>query len=337
MLSRVAESIYWMARYVERAENLSRFIDVTLNVMLDQPGDDPGQWMPLVCATGDEAWFKEHYGDATQDNVIRFLTFDRKYPNSIISVLSAARENARSIRETISSEMWEQLNEFYHRVREAAFGDRPLESPPEFFQEVKRSSHLFNGIMNATMARDEGWHFANMGRLIERADKTSRILDVKYFILLPDVQDVGTPIDDLQWSAVLRSVSGFECYRKRFHGITPHRIVEFLVLDRSFPRAVQYCVGHADESLHEITGTPRGSFRNAAEQRLGQVRGELSYVHVDQIVSGGLHEFVDRLQTKLNRVHDAIDETFFTIRPVSGSQKQTQSQSAGAQWQTMSG
>jgi uncharacterized alpha-E superfamily protein len=336
MLSRVAEAIYWMARYIERAENLARFIDVTLNVMLDQPGDDPGQWLPLVRTTGDEEWFQEHYGEPTQENVIRFLTFERAYPNSIISVLSAARENARSIRETISSEMWEQLNEWYHVVRTAAKGDRPLESPSEFFHEVKRSSHLFNGLMNATMARDEGWHFANVGKLIERADKTSRILDVKYFILLPDVQDIGTPIDDLQWSAVLRSVSGFEIYRKRHHGITPHRIVEFLVLDRSFPRAIQYCVCHADESLHEITGTPHGTFRNLAEQRLGQLRGELSYIHVEQIVTGGLHEFIDRLQTKLNSVHDAIDQTFFALRPVAAAPElaQSQMQSVGIPWQT---
>ncbi|MEQ8788645.1 MAG: alpha-E domain-containing protein [Pirellulaceae bacterium] len=327
MLSRVAESIYWMARYVERAENLARFIDVTLNLMLDQPFGGDRQWEPLVFATGDEKFFNEHYGHADQETVIRFLTFDRDYPNSIVSALYAARENARSIRETISSEMWEQLNEFYHFVGDAANSDRPLESPSEFFRQVKQASHLFNGITDATLSHGTGWNFMNVGRLLERADKTSRILDVKYFTLLPNVNDVNTSIDDLQWSAVLRSVSGLEMYRKRFHGITVHRLVEFLVLDRTFPRAVQHCVWHADASLHEISGSAVGSFRNPAEQRMGQLKSELAYLRVDEIIDQGLHQFIDSLQTKLNSVGAAIHDTFFGLRPIESHTTQSQVQS----------
>lgn len=324
MLSRVAESIYWMARYVERAENLARFIDVTLNLILDQPESATPQWEPLVSATGDEQFFAEHYGKATSENVIQFLTFDRKYPHSIISALSAARENARTIREAISSEAWEQLNEFYHMVQAAANSGHGLESPTEFFPEVKRHSHLFNGTLDATMSHGTGWHFANMGRLLERADKTSRILDVKYFTLLPTVQDVGTTLDDLQWSAVLRSVSGFEMYRKRYHAITVHRVVEFLILDDEFPRAVHYCVAGADRSLHEIMGSPAGSYRNIPEQKLGRLWSDLAYTDVETIVNGGLHEFVDALQRKLNEIGDAVFETFFAMRPFELTQRQYQ-------------
>lgn len=325
MLSRVADSIFWMARYVERAENLARFIDVTLNLSLDQPDMVQQSWEALVLATGDGAFFAEHYGEFSQDAVVRFLAFDRKYPHSIISCLAIARENARSIREAISSEAWEQLNEFYHFVLAAEAGRGPQISLSDLFRSVKQYSHLFNGVIDATMTRDLGWHFANLGRLLERADKTGRILDVKYFTLLPDVADVGTTIDDLQWSAVLRSVSGFEMYRKRYHAITVHRVVGFLILDRAFPRAVHHCVIHADDSLHEVTGSPGGTYRNIAEQRLGRLRSDLAYTDVDAIVNGGMHQFIDSLQIQLNAVGEAVSEVFFDTPELQGESTQSQS------------
>lgn len=323
MLSRVADSIYWMARYVERAENLARFIDVTLNLILDQPREAGQPWAPLVNTTGDDAYFAERYGEATSEQVIHFLAFDRDYPNSILSSLAAARENARTMREAISSEAWEQLNEFYLFVRDAERNGSPS-NPLHFFTAVRHHSHLFHGVLDATMSHDEAWLFANLGRLIERADKTSRLLDVKYFTLLPRVQDVGTTLDDLQWSAVLRSVSGFEMYRKRYHAITVQRVVEFLILDRAFPRAVRFCITGADESLHAISGSPPGSYRNLAEQRLGRLRSDLDYADVQTIVRRGLHESIDALQTQLNAVGDAINETFFAIHPATQPQPQAQ-------------
>ncbi|MCA9105238.1 MAG: alpha-E domain-containing protein [Pirellulaceae bacterium] len=316
MLSRVADSIYWMARYVERAENLARFIDVTLNLILDQPHGTAQQWEPLISATGDEQEFSKRYPAATADHVIRFLAFDREYGSSIISSLSAARENARTVREAISSEAWEQLNEFYHFVRDGAGAGLRNDSPTEFFRSIKQQSHLFNGIVDATMSRDQGWNFANLGRLLERADKTSRILDVKYFTLLPKVQDVGTTIDDLQWSAVLRSVSGFEMFRKRYHTITVERVIEFLILDAKFPRAIRHCISNADISLHEISGSPMGAYRNIAEQRLGRLKAELAYADVRSIAQSGLHQFVDGLQSTLNEVGAGIHDTFFAMRPI---------------------
>jgi uncharacterized alpha-E superfamily protein len=327
MLSRVADSIYWMARFVERAENLARFIEVTLNTILDQPEGADQQWEPLVFATGDHQQFTKRYGQPTAENVIRFLVFDREYPNSIISSLVAARENARTVREAISSESWEQLNEFYHFVRDAVNKPQAPVELSDFFFELKKYSHLFNGILDASMSHNKGWHFANLGRLLERADKTSRILDVKYFTLLPHVQDVGTTIDDLQWSAVLRSVSGFEMYRKRYHGITIHRVVEFLTLDSSFPRAIRFCIDRADDSLHQIVGSPSGSYRNSAEQRLGRLKAELAYMDIDTIINQGMHEFIDGLQNKLNSIGEAVHETFFALRPVDAPARQSQSQS----------
>jgi uncharacterized alpha-E superfamily protein len=316
MLSRVANSIYWLSRYIERAENVARFVDVNLQMILDLPSGSAEQWGPLVIITGDDQAFAARYGSATRENVMQFLTFDSDNHNSILSCLRAARENARTVREAISSEMWEQVNTCYLMVNAAAAEGRVMESPYSFFSEVKKASHLFDGITDATMSHGEGWHFYRLGHLLERADKTSRLLDVKYFMLLPSASDVGTPLDDIQWAAVLRSASAFEMYRKRHGHIAPDRIVDFLLLDREFPRSVNYCVSWGDESLHAVSGTPVGMFRNSAEQHLGQLRAELSYTHIQQIIAKGLHEFVDALQEKLNLVDQSIYDSFFALRAV---------------------
>jgi uncharacterized alpha-E superfamily protein len=310
MLSRVADSIYWMSRYIERAENVARFIDVNLNLMLDLPVGSAQQWQPLVETTGDAREFARRCGAATQQNVIQFLTFDTENPNSILSCVRTARENARSVREIISSEMWEQVNEFYLMVNSAASVGITTD-PQELFASVKMSSHSFAGVTDATMTHGEGWHFCRLGRRLERADKTSRILDVKYFLLLPTAADVGTTFDDIQWAAVLRSASAFEMYRKCHGRISPARVAEFLLLDREFPRAINCCLMAARESVHAISGTPAGMFRNSVEQVLGELCSELAYAQVDDIIGSGLHEYLDRLQTRMNRVGNDIYKTFF--------------------------
>jgi len=310
LLSRVADSIYWMSRYIERAENVARFVEVNQNLMLDFPVESIGhQWRPLVATTGDQVQFAARYGEPSRENVLEFLTFDRRSANSIISCLSAARENARVTREIITSTMWEQLNTFYLLVHAAAADHRVL--PDDFFARVRAASHLFTGITDATMSHGEAWHFCRLGRQLERADKTTRILDLKYYFLLPALDEVGTPVDDLVWTAVLRSASALEMYRKRHGRIAPDGVVDFLVLDREFPRAVHHCLIAAEDSVHAIAGTPSGTFRNLAEQRLGQVRSELAYAAVEDIIAGGLHQFLDGLQAKLNSAGSAIRTVFF--------------------------
>ena len=227
MLSRVAAAIYWSARYVERAENVARFIDVNLNLMLDTPAHQRGNWQSLVMTTGDQAWFETHYGKATPEAVTRFLTFDPEYPNSILACVTKARENARTVREIISREMWQELNEFYLMVSQAA---RPKVSPEEFsefYARVKRAGIYFEGVTNATLSRGETWHFARLGRMLERADKTSRILDVKYFLLLPPGSGVGTTIDQLGWTALLNSASALQMYRQHHHLTSPATVAKF--------------------------------------------------------------------------------------------------------------
>lgn len=319
MLSRVADSIYWMCRYVERADNIARFIQANHLFNLDLPASAGNQWAPLVSITADDEFFRKKYGEGTKENVISFLVCDRDYPSSIISCVRNARENARSVRETLSSDVWEHLNRFYLFVKEAAgSGAESIADHPDSLAEVLAQAHLFFGSFERTISHGEAWHFGRLGELLERADKTSRILDVKYFHLLPSVRDVGGPLDESQWAAILRSVSGLEMYRRRYRRITPDKVVEFLVLDRTFPRTILFCIGQADAALRAISGTPQGSFRNAAEQGLGQLNAKLAYCNATQILGGGLHEFLDQTQSQLNDIGTGIYQAYFAVDPEAG-------------------
>ncbi|MEB3175791.1 MAG: alpha-E domain-containing protein [Cyanobacteriota bacterium] len=324
MLSRVADSIYWLNRYIERAENIARFVDVNLHLQLDLPRNIDQQWEPLVMTTGDLPFFRANYGEANQENVIRFLSFDPHYSNSILSCLQMARENARSVREIISSEMWEEVNQFYFFVKQAAAN--PPSNVPAFFAQMKLASHRFAGVMDATMSHNEGWHFGQMGRFQERADKTARILDVKYYYLLPSVKWVGTPLDQLEWIALLKSASAYEMYRKDQRRIIPSQVAEFLILNPEFPRSIYFCLGRFQQSLHAITGTPRGLWRNGAERALGQLYSEFSYLTIAEIIDQGLHEFLDQLQSRINGVGVKMAQTFFVNDPPVLSSGQSQSQ-----------
>lgn len=313
MLSRVANTLYWMNRYLERAENISRFIEVQWHLSLDQPDDFGQMWEPLVSVTGDLSLFYDRYEEASRENVINFLAFDQDYPNSILSCLNQTRENARTVREVITPEMWEQVNVFYHLVQDLARQpEQVFENPYAFCEEVQRRGLLFSGMSLDSTPHDEAWHFLRMGRRLERADKTSRILDVKYFVLLPSLEDVGGSVDEIQWSALLRATSGLGPYRRAHGRIRPSRVAEFLLQDRFFPRSVRHCLGMVQQSLHGISGSPLDAFSNRAEQLLAQVYNDLAFRGIDDIMTEGLHEFVDQLQIRLNAVDDAIHDVFFS-------------------------
>ena len=325
MLSRVADYVYWMNAYLERAENVARFIDTNLNLLLDLGESVEEQWQPLINTTGDFEAFAHKYGPATRESVFQFLIFDREDPNSILSCLRAARENARMIREIIPSVMWEEANRFYLLVRNLA-RQNSLDDACRILERVKRSVQVIIGISESAMSRGEAWHFAKMGRLLERADKTSRILDVKYFLLLPTAAEVVTPVDVIQWSSLLKSASALEMYRKARGRITPLAVAEFLILDRYFPRSMHYCLIEAETSLHAITGSALGTFENPAEQQLGRLRSEFDFVHVHDIIQEGLHEFVDRFQQRLSLVGQAMTDTFFAAHPAPGPRRQEAAQ-----------
>jgi uncharacterized alpha-E superfamily protein len=256
-----------MGRYLERAENVARFIDVSVAISLGEENTE-AQWAPLIFASGDDRYFKELYGAINRDNVLRFMIFEEKNFNSILSCLNRARENARTIRDILPNPMWEAINRFYLRVRDALLdASRIIESPRDFMERAKRMSHQVIGVTEATMSHGEAYSFGQLGRLLERADKTSRILDVKYFTLLPDISAVGSTIDIVQWSALLESTGALHMYRKRFGRIEPQKVAEFLILDRHFPRSFRFCVGEAEEALRGITESRPGQFTNRAGSR----------------------------------------------------------------------
>ncbi len=314
-----------MHRYMERAENVARFVDVSLHLSLDRAPHSE-QWGALVATTGDDLAFRERYGEPDREKVLAFLTFDKLNPSSVLSCLRQARENARSVREVISSEMWEQINKAYLMVSDAAHSRAVMEAPYDFYAAVKQAAHLFVGITYLTMTHNEAWHFGRLGRLLERADKTSRILDVKYFILLPAVSDIGTTYDETQWAALLKSASALEMYRKRHGHINPVNVVDFLLLERKFPRSILYCLTKAERSLHAITGAQEGAPQSAAERELGRLHAQFGYAVTREIIERGLHEYLDDFQGKLNTVGDAIFDTFFALAPLEPPISQSQVQ-----------
>ena len=351
MLSRVADAIYWASRYVERAENVARFIDVSLNLMLESSAHGERDWESLVHTTGDQEFFDKKYGKATPENVTQFLTFDDEYSSSILTSVSRARENARSVRDIISREMWQELNEFYLMVLQAARPGSQPEDLIDFCAKVKRAGIYFEGVTNATLSRGEAFHFAHLGRMLERADKTSRILDVKFFLLTPtpaqpqpqpstpaqsqsqsaaaapkptptppgspaptqsqSQSQNGSAVDHVGWSTLLNSASALQMYRQIWHVTSPEAVSAFLLLDRNFPRSILRCVRRAQESLHSISGAPLGSFESEGERLLGRLRSELDYAKMDEIMEQGLHQYIDALQGQLNEAGAAIQSQFF--------------------------
>jgi len=327
VLSRSAEAVYWMSRYAERAENVARFLDVSLQVMLDIPDTRGDPWNAIVAATGDDEEFAKRYGAATRDSVVRFLTVDAGSPNSILSCLQLARENARSIREAISSEMWEQINKWYLLVRDAAANPATIDDTHEFLAGVKEASHLFVGVTYLTMTHGEAWHFGRLGRVLERADQTSRIIDAKEALIHARPHDTGDSLGGIDLSALLRSVSALEMYRKRHGRIEHPQVIEFLMLDKWFPRSIRHCLENGHESLKLVAGTPSEAASTRPERMLGRLKAEYEYAVVEEILAAGLHDHLDRLQSKLNDVGAAIFEAFFATRaePVAEEEQQVKS------------
>jgi uncharacterized alpha-E superfamily protein len=306
MLSRVAHSLYWMSLYVERAENLSRLLDVNLQFLLDFQGLDDlalkEHWGSILASSESDELFAELHGPADSRSVTQFLAFDARNPGSILSCILSARENARMIRGQISSEMWQVINELYLFLKERSAERVWSDGPYEFFHQVRTYSHLFQGLTDSTYPRGEGWDYILFGRLLERADKTTRILDMKYHILLPAATDVGGAVDTAQWQAILRSASALEAYRRSsVQEIIPWRVAEFLIFSPSFPRSVAGCVAELESVLARILVANPGhppAARDAAHELLTTLRS----LTIDAVLRGGLHEFLIGVQRVLGRI-----------------------------------
>lgn len=315
MLSRVADSLYWMSRYIERAENNARISEVNLQMLLDltnQQEADPKQaWDPVISSLEENELFTSLYPTPDGKAVIDFVSLQKKNPNSIVSCLTKARENARTTSEQISSEMWEQINRLYLFAKSDTAKKLVRASPYEFFKRVITGSHLFQGITDATMTHGEGWDFIRVGKLLERADCTSRLLDIKYHILLPTGERVGGNIDTIQWMSVLRSCSALEAYRKIYFGqVAPWKVAEFLIIHSAFPRSIRFCVDCFDNALHHISGSPETKYANEAERLSGRLRYDIDFATIGDIFKFGLHEYLEQIQDRLAEINHAIHDTY---------------------------
>ena len=309
MLSRVADSLYWINRYVERAENISRFVEVSEAMALDCPPGSAEPWLPLIDASGDRELFDTLCPAGTPEDVVQCLVREPRNPSSVVNCLDIARENARQIREVITTEMWEHLNGVYWNLQEESYWELP---PQEQLREIRRACQLFYGITDATLSRDLSWHFSRLGRLLERADKTTRILDVKYFLLLPSPDEVGGVLDELQWISLLRSAGAYQMFRQsQQRAIAPRAVAGFLLLDPIFPRSVRYCLERLSETLRIIRGSAVPGPPDELECLIGLVLARWSYTRIDDLIATGLHEAIDHLQQDLNRLHGLIEQRYF--------------------------
>jgi uncharacterized alpha-E superfamily protein len=338
MLSRVADSLYWMSRYAERGENIARILDVNLQLMLDLPKLDPEEqkalWGPVLRSTGDHEDFYKHHKATTSENVIDFLTLNSKNSNSILNCVTTARENARHVREQISLEMWEEINRAYLWIKNQTLKKIQRQGPYEFFMQVKNASHLFQGITDGTMTHGEDWDFIQVGKYLERADMTTRILDANDEIFVkqpPNSQTGGT----LQWSAILRSCSSHDAYRKFYVAqVEPDKVVEFLILTEFFPRSIRFCAQALNDALRRISGTKEERFSNQAEKLAGRVMAELNFSALEDIKTVGMHQYMDELQIKLNAIGAAIFQTYLFSPPLAELEAEAEAEPAKAQSQS---
>jgi uncharacterized alpha-E superfamily protein len=316
MLSRVANCLYWMSRYLERADNTARLVDVNLQLLLDQRTLDAkalaGYWIPIVQSAGDDELFASLHAKATAATVTEFLVFQPENPNSILGAITQSRENARMVRDQVTVELWEELNRLYLFLHTPKAKKMLRSSPVEFFQEIKAASLHLQGLVGATVPHNEGWHFMQVGKFLERADKTSRILDVRHSTF-PErgAPGVATQAAALEWAAVLRSCSAWDAY-KSTHGaeVLPALVAEFLLLSDDFPRSVRFCVEELNGCLRAISGVPAGKFSCDAEKLAGRLLAELQFGTAAEIFDAGLHTYIDVLQTKLNAIGDALFQAY---------------------------
>ena len=312
LLSRFAENIFWLGRYMERVENLARILDVNETFARDSRGGH--EWLPVLQLNADEDRFFERYKKPTGTAVVTFYISDSENPTSILSSLHMARENARGLRHLISTEMWLQLNVFYNEVASLKRRELALVNLSQLCERVKEACQAHAGITDGTLYRDEAWSFYHIGKFIERADQTSRLLDISYHRLTNASDDGGAPPDISQWNALLRSVAGYHAYRRTHpRGISPETVVAFLIYDRDFPRSMATCIrrilGHIEhlEDSHDLA-VPRGlasHLRHLKRQILTRSR---KTVRRD---ATNLHKFVDAFQLELFALSDELSKTYF--------------------------
>jgi uncharacterized alpha-E superfamily protein len=308
MLSRVADSLYWMGRYLERAEHSARLLDLNLNLTLERsPEAAKSPWRRLLASLRVPP---PRNGALRPDELTKYLTFDATNTDSIVSNVTAARENARQVREQISSEMWEQINRLYLQVRQGSI-ESIWHEPHEFFRGVKDGAHLFQGIADSTLSHGDGWHFIQVGRFIERAGATAGLLDVHFNDTESMIEAASSGQEYLHWVSLLKSCHAFEAYCQFYTAdLRLERIVEFLLLNSEFPRSIRFAVDVVERSLRAIAGANGRSKNGRAERLSGKLRATLDYSQVDEVISDNLHAYLESIQRQCSLIHTAMHQAY---------------------------
>jgi uncharacterized alpha-E superfamily protein len=320
MLSRDADSIYWMSRYMERAEHVARILHVNSHLLIDvgelAPDLQQRQWQSVltILRSGDLANVVGAEGVGTEaavaQKVAQHMTFNAENPNSLLSCISKARENARGVRETISAEMWENLNTLYWTLNDAPA--RFDEAPDDFYRQVIYGSMLFQGLTDQTLAHDQRWHFAQLGKYFERIDVTSRIIEVKFTILRAAEPKLETPIKNIHWMSVLRSCCSIEAYRRNNIGdMDPIRVATFLILEPEFPRSIRFAVTKAFDSITAIRAEIDPRAMDPAERTLGRLKSQLDFAERGEINRQGIPQVLQKIQSDVVEAALAIQKGYF--------------------------
>ena len=306
MLSRVAERIYWMARYIERAENTARIVNVNSILLLDLPKSLTPGWRPLIDITGSKADFEKRRRTCNERNVVHFLVADLKYSGSLLSSLQFARENARTIRDIIPREAWEHINALYLNTKNALPGGLAQRARFDFLGSVISGTQQITGLLAGTMLHDAGYFFLRMGRNLERADMTTRIIDVRSGDLLENEHENLTPYENIQWMSVLKSLTAYQMYRRTIQvRVRRPDVLNFLFKERNFPRAFYHTLCEVESSLEHL---PRNK---DVKKKLKELQKFVLDVEPATLKQNDLHEFIDTLQLKLSEIHNEISEVYF--------------------------
>ncbi len=313
MLGRTARGLYWMFRHLERSENTARLIEAGMRIALTRSADVDAEWESVISTAGQRTAYLEHHNEFDAPSVVDFLLRDIENPSSVLSVVESARANARQVRTALTREVWEATNTTWMTVRDALQRPIPQRELPGVLGLIRQESAIVRGALHGTMLRNDIYDFARLGTFIERADNTARILDVKYYVLLPSTSHVGTSIDNVQWETILRSVSAQRAYRWQSGGeATPMGIAEFLILDRQMPRSLAFCYRKINDNLGYLAASYGAEHRCHDLSR--ELCARLSDRPIESIFEDGLHEFLRDCIRANNALGESIEHDYrFTV------------------------
>jgi uncharacterized alpha-E superfamily protein len=314
MLSREADSLFWMGRYLERAEATARIVDVQYHAALESPVINPESlWNSILEITGDDLIFQARYGEVSERDLIQFMIFDPDQPDSVVSCIRAARANAQGVREVLSSEMWEVINRAFLELLNWDVDKVLASAPHQFLVDIRNRCHLFYGLAERTMLIGDAWFFLKAGMFLERADQMSRLTDVLVRELTGGdyVLDEGEHFDTHGWIACLKSASAFEAFRKTYRGgITPDNVLSFLVLDWEYPSSVHHSISQVERCLRSVSGSSGRRYASDAERLAGRLHADLSFLTIADIRAQGLHEFLEGIQKRCSDIGSAITDKY---------------------------